>query len=58
MDSAVCVRRNVGSVDRVIRIVAGIALIVTPALFGWSLWTAVILAAIGGAQVLQGIIGY
>jgi len=45
-------------VDRVIRIVAGIALIVTPALFGWSLWTAVILAAIGGAQVLQGIIGY
>ena len=58
MARAACVNRNVGSADRIVRIVVGIALIVSPALFGWSLWPAVIAAAIGGAQVLQGLIGY
>src|SRR5690606_12967604 len=34
MDRAVCVRKNVGSGDRVMRIVIGTGLIVSPALLG------------------------
>lgn len=58
MDNQLCLRKNVGTVDRVIRLVLGAALIVLPALLLWAPWAVALLAAAGGALALEGLIGY
>jgi len=48
-------KQNVGDVDRVIRIVVGLVLIVVPPLVGWSAWAVAITAALGGMAIVQGV---
>lgn len=57
-NSSLYLKKNVGSMGQVIRIVLGALLIIAPVLLNWSLWSIAILAAIGGAQVLEGLIAY
>jgi len=52
------IKRNVGPVDQMVRIMLGGALIVLPALFQRSPWTIAVLAAFGGSQVTEGITAY
>jgi len=52
------IQRNVGPIDRVVRIMLGATLIVLPAFFQRSPWTIAVLAAIGGSQVFEGIAAY
>jgi hypothetical protein len=58
MDKSLYIRKNVGPVDQFIRLVLGFALVILPAYFGASTWIIAILAAIGGAQIIEGIIAY
>ncbi|WP_148133375.1 YgaP family membrane protein [Candidatus Formimonas warabiya] len=51
-------RRNVGYIDQIVRLVMGAALIVIPVLYKWPSWTVAILAAVGGSTILEGIIAY
>lgn len=53
-----CLQKNVGPIDRVIRVMVGTALIAAPVLLNRSSWTNSILAALGGSTILEGIIGY
>ena len=48
-------KQNVGDVDRVVRIVVGLVLIVVPPLVGWSAWAVAIAAALGGMSIVQGV---
>ncbi len=58
MNKALYLKKNVGPVDQVVRIILGAALIAVPALLNWSTWTIVVLAAFGGAQIIEGITAY
>ncbi len=58
MNKGLCLEKNIGSLDRTIRIVVGSALILYPAYAGWSPWAIAILAAIGGMWIVEGIIRY
>ncbi|HHT62767.1 MAG TPA: DUF2892 domain-containing protein [Clostridia bacterium] len=51
-------RKNVGQVDKIIRIALGSAMVLVPALLGKSSVKHAILHGIGGATVLEGMIGY
>lgn len=51
-------KKNIGSVDQAIRLTLGSALVVIPALFRWSPWTIALLAAFGGAQIIEGFTNY
>lgn len=51
-------RKNIGPTDRVVRVVLGVVLILAPIYFHWSLGITAVLAAIGGAQILEGLISY
>ncbi len=58
MERSLYLEKNIGPLDRVIRLTLGAALVIAPALFGWSPWTIAISAAIGGSQIIEGIIAY
>jgi len=47
-------KKNVGSVDQVIRIFMGIGLVAAPVLFHWSPWATAVVAAFGGSMILEG----
>ncbi|OUN01587.1 MAG: hypothetical protein BAA04_01115 [Firmicutes bacterium ZCTH02-B6] len=48
--------QNVGGIDRVLRIVLGIVLVILPPWLGWSPWAAAIVAAVGGIVFFQGVV--
>lgn len=58
MDEKLCLRKNVGAIDRVIRITIGSLLIVIPAVLHSSPLLIALLAAIGGVQIFEGLISY
>jgi len=58
LDRSLYLEKNIGPIDRVIRLTLGVALVILPALFGWLPWAIAILAAIGGSQIIEGIIAY
>lgn len=51
-------KKNIGSIDQVIRLTLGAALVVIPTIFQWPPWSIAVLAAIGGAQIIEGITAY
>ena len=57
-DISLYLEKNVGTTDRVIRLVLGIALVTVPVIYEFSPWAIAILAAIGGTQIIEGIIAY
>ncbi|MFS8535132.1 MAG: DUF2892 domain-containing protein [Limnochordales bacterium] len=48
--------QNVGGVDRVIRIILGIVLVILPPVLGWSPWVTALVAAVGGIVFFQGVV--
>jgi len=48
----------VGTVDQVIRLTLGIALVIIPVIYQSPPWVIAILAAIGGSQIIEGITAY
>jgi len=50
--------KNVGPVDRVVRVGLGLVLIGLGALTGWGPWARSAAAALGGLQVFVGLTGY
>ena len=51
-------KKNVGSTDQAIRLILGALLVIIPALLRWSPWSISLLAALGGVQIIEGIIRY
>lgn len=51
-------KKNVGALDRIIRITLGAAMVALPAIFQLPGWSIAVLAAIGGVQIYEGIIAY
>gem|GEM_PF-1719366 len=51
-------KKNVGTVDRVFRLILGFLLIVLPVYLSWSPWAAVVAAAFGGSFIFEGITAY
>ncbi|HLT57612.1 MAG: DUF2892 domain-containing protein [Limnochordales bacterium] len=47
--------QNVGGIDRILRLVLGIVLIILPPVLGWSPWVSAIVAAVGGIVFFQGV---
>lgn len=58
MENDLYLRKNLSFVHRVIRVVIGVALIGWAAISFTSPWWIAIISAIGGTQVIEGIIGY
>ncbi|ACB86373.1 YgaP-like transmembrane domain [Natranaerobius thermophilus] len=58
MIDSMYIQKNVGFYDRIIRIVIGIGLIVVPVLFGFPGWLIALLAALGGSNILEGVLGF
>lgn len=58
MENAAVLEQNVGPVDRTVRLILAVALIVLPAVLGWTPWTVAVLAAVGGSQAFAGLSGY
>lgn len=58
VDKSLYIKKNIGPVDQVIRLTLGTALVLIPAFFQWSPWTIAVLAAVGGSQIIEGIIAY
>ena len=48
--------QNVGGIDRVIRIVLGLVLVILPPVLGWAPWVTAIVAAVGGIVLFQGAV--
>ncbi len=51
-------KKNVGPLDQAIRLTLGTALVVISAFLQWPAWAIAFLAAIGGTQIIEGIIAY
>jgi uncharacterized membrane protein HdeD (DUF308 family) len=53
-------KKNEGSADRVIRVIAGIILIGLAVYFmnSWALWAVIVVGVIGLIALITGIIGY
>lgn len=49
---------NTGTVDRIIRVLIGLALVVWPALSAWEPWVTAVVAAVGGIITLSGLVGH
>lgn len=58
VEESLCNHKNVGPIDRTVRIILGLSLIIVPAFYQWSPWTIAILAAFGGSQIVEGITAY
>lgn len=58
MESDLCLRKNTGNVDRVIRGILAAMLILWPPLAGWAPWIVALLAAFGGGLVVEAATGY
>ena len=58
MSSQLYLKKNVGPVDQIVRIILGAALTAVPALLNWPTWTIAVLAGFGGAQIIEGITAY
>jgi hypothetical protein len=48
---------NVGNLDRLIRVILGLALVLVPLIGGWALWSGVV-AVIGAVLVVTAIVGF
>lgn len=48
---------NVGNLDRIIRAVVGLALVVVPFVLGWSLWTGIV-AIVGAVLVVTAAVSF
>ncbi len=51
-------KKNVGTTDQFIRLTLGVVLVAIPVILQFPPWTIAILAAIGGALILEGITAY
>ncbi len=51
-------KKNVGPIDRVVRVIVGIALVSAPVYLRWSPGASAISAALGGVMAFEGLIGY
>ncbi len=49
---------NAGTIDRIIRFIVGVALVVWPALSTWEPWVTAVVGAVGGIIALTGLIGH
>lgn len=58
MQKRFVIEQNVGMVDRVVRFIIGVGLIVASPLLGWNAWTATILGAGGGSLITESLTGY
>ena len=58
MRDDLCLKLNVGGLDRTVRGGVAVALIAYPALAGWPVPWIAILAAFGGAQFISMVTGY
>ncbi|WP_158212463.1 YgaP family membrane protein [Natranaerobius trueperi] len=58
MNNSIYIEKNVGHIDRIIRSILGLLLIIAPVIIDIPVWVAVILAGIGGANIIEGIIGF
>lgn len=58
MENSLYLRKNLNLVHRIIRVVIGVALIGWAAISFTSSWWIAVISAIGGTQVIEGIIGY
>jgi len=57
MDNSLYLKKNLNNTHRVIRIVIGVVLITWAITFASPGWIAIV-SAIGGTQIIEGIIGY
>ncbi len=58
MNANLCLRQNVGTIDRIIRIILGLALVTVPPVIPLAPWLIALLAAFGGTQIIEGLIRY
>lgn len=58
MKDDLCIRKNIGNVDRVIRGIVAAGLIIWPVLAHWTSWATALSAAIGGGLVVEAVIAY
>ncbi|OWZ82757.1 hypothetical protein CDO51_12300 [Natranaerobius trueperi] len=58
LNNSIYIEKNVGHIDRIIRSILGLLLIIAPVIIDIPVWVAVILAGIGGANIIEGIIGF
>ena len=49
---------NVGSLDRIVRVLLGAVLVALPLVLGWGLWAAVASVAIGVVLVATALFGF
>lgn len=52
------IHRNIGNVDRAIRIIAGIVLIYLAVFSSLGIWVSLLIGVFGVAMVTEGILGY
>lgn len=58
MDHGLYLRKNLNTIHRIIRVVIGAVMIGWSAIAMTNSWWMAIVAAIGGTQILEGLIGY
>lgn len=58
LDGSIYIRKNVGRVDRAVRLALGTALVILPLLDDRPQRRKLLMAAIGGSTILEGIIRY
>ena len=58
VNSGLEMKKNLDVVDRIVRAVLGVAFAVVPSLSAWNTWWVGLLAAFGGAQLMESVTGY
>jgi len=58
MENELYLKKNLNSIHRIIRFLIGVFLIGWSAIFMVNPWWIAIVSAIGGIQILEGLIGY
>jgi len=58
MESDLCLRKNVGAVDRLARAALAVVAALYPALAHWPLWAVALLGAFAGMQLSAAITAY
>jgi len=58
MDSGLYLRKNLSSIHRIIRVLIGMVLIGWSAISLTNSWWIAVISAIGGTQIIEGVIGY
>jgi Flp pilus assembly protein TadB len=58
LEKSLYLKKNLSPVHQAIRLLLGIGLVILPVLALWPPWIIAVVAAIGGAQIIEGLIGY